>query len=222
MVEVRRRIIFGAREIITEVLGGQQINTAYGADNLTRARVSGAWCVKLCRIRKTAISYGAISPLRMPSSIVYARIKRCASPCHNPHWGANGSNEPRRWQPSSQHISESRRTTFVSRPSSHPGSRGCGRARGFLLKRRVSLYRQGDLRYDGTSQKVCRRGTSWPLPFIKAVRWPTCLWRWGSSAAQNRCAHRYLLPSTPRACPLVWPWRRSPAPGDSRWPSCPL
>jgi hypothetical protein len=27
--EVRRRIIFGARDIITEVLGGQQINTAY-------------------------------------------------------------------------------------------------------------------------------------------------------------------------------------------------
>ena len=70
-----------------------------------RARVSGAWCVKLCRIRKTALSYGAISPLRMPSSILYARIKRCASPCHNPHWGANGSNEPRRWQPSSQTIS---------------------------------------------------------------------------------------------------------------------
>ena len=28
VVEVRRRIIFGARDIITEVLGGQQINTA--------------------------------------------------------------------------------------------------------------------------------------------------------------------------------------------------
>ena len=26
----------------------------------------------------------------------------------------------------------------------------------------------------------------------------------------------------PRACPLVWPWRRSSAPGDSGWPSCPL
>ena len=29
VVEVRRRIIFGARDIITEVLGGEQINTAY-------------------------------------------------------------------------------------------------------------------------------------------------------------------------------------------------
>ena len=29
VVEVRRRIVFGAREIITEALGGQQINTAY-------------------------------------------------------------------------------------------------------------------------------------------------------------------------------------------------
>ena len=36
VVEVRRHIIFGAREIITEVLGGQQINTAYvERDNLT-------------------------------------------------------------------------------------------------------------------------------------------------------------------------------------------
>jgi hypothetical protein len=29
VVEVRRRLIFGARDILTEVLGGQQINTAY-------------------------------------------------------------------------------------------------------------------------------------------------------------------------------------------------
>ena len=80
-----------------------------------------------------------------------------------------------------------------------PGSRGCGRARGFLLKRHVSLYRQGDLRYDGTSQKLCRRGTSWPLPFIKSVRWPTCLWRWGSSASST--SRRSSIPSarhTPR------------------------
>jgi hypothetical protein len=40
--------------------------------------------------------------------------------------------------------------------------------------------------------------------------------------AQRGCAHRYLLPSAPRKCPLVWPWSRSPAPSDSRWPSCPL
>lgn len=42
VVEVRRRIIFGAREIITEVLGGQQINTAYvERDNLTSRQSNG-------------------------------------------------------------------------------------------------------------------------------------------------------------------------------------
>jgi len=70
-----------------------------------RARVSGAWCVKLCRIRRRAFSCGAISHLRMRSSISYARIKRYAAPFHNQRRGANGSNEPRRWQQSSQTIS---------------------------------------------------------------------------------------------------------------------
>ena len=42
VVEVRRRIIFGARDIITEVLGGQQINTAYvERDNLTSRQTNG-------------------------------------------------------------------------------------------------------------------------------------------------------------------------------------
>jgi hypothetical protein len=42
VVEVRRRIIFGARDIITEVLGGQQINTAYvERDNLTSRQSIG-------------------------------------------------------------------------------------------------------------------------------------------------------------------------------------
>jgi hypothetical protein len=42
VVEVRRRIIFGARDIITEVLGGQQINTAYvERDNLTSCQSIG-------------------------------------------------------------------------------------------------------------------------------------------------------------------------------------
>ena len=42
MVEVRRRIILGARDIITEVLGGQQINTAYvERDNLTSRQSIG-------------------------------------------------------------------------------------------------------------------------------------------------------------------------------------
>src|SRR5262249_46095794 len=44
----------------------------------------------------------------------------------------------------------------------------------------------------------------------------------GHTQAQRGSAHRYFLPSTPRPCPLVWPWRGGPAPGDSRWPSCSL
>ena len=42
VVEVRRRIIFGARDIITKVLDGQQINTAYvERDNLTSRQSIG-------------------------------------------------------------------------------------------------------------------------------------------------------------------------------------
>ena len=42
VVEVRRRSIFGTRDIITEVLGGQQINTAYiERDNLTSRQSIG-------------------------------------------------------------------------------------------------------------------------------------------------------------------------------------
>lgn len=42
VVEVRRRIIFGSREVITEILGGQQINTAYvERDNLTSRQSNG-------------------------------------------------------------------------------------------------------------------------------------------------------------------------------------
>src|SRR5215475_9858577 len=44
----------------------------------------------------------------------------------------------------------------------------------------------------------------------------------GSPQAQRGSAYRYLLPSTPRQCPLLWPWGRGAAPGDSGWPSCPL
>lgn len=41
-VEVRRRIIFGTPEIITEILGSQQINTAYvERDNLTSRQSNG-------------------------------------------------------------------------------------------------------------------------------------------------------------------------------------
>ena len=42
VVEVRRRIIFGARDIIAKVLGGHQINTAYvERDNLTSRQTHG-------------------------------------------------------------------------------------------------------------------------------------------------------------------------------------
>src|SRR5215813_14107472 len=66
-----------------------------------------------------------------------------------------------------------------------PGSRGHGHEWEFLLRRCTSLYHQGDLRYDGTSQKLGRRGTSWPLLCSTSARWPTCLWCWGSSASST-------------------------------------
>src|SRR5262245_40552546 len=87
----------------------------------------------------------------------------------------------------------------VSYSHLNPGSRGCGHEWEFLLRRYTSLYHQGDLRYDGTSQKLCRRGTSWPLLFSTSVRWPTCLWYWGSSASSTSLP--LLIPSalhTPR------------------------
>jgi hypothetical protein len=46
--------------------------------------------------------------------------------------------------------------------SSSPGSRGCGHEWGILLRRCTSLYHQGDLRSDGTSQTLCSRGPAWP------------------------------------------------------------
>src|SRR5215467_5565326 len=44
----------------------------------------------------------------------------------------------------------------------------------------------------------------------------------GRTQAQRGGAHRYLLSSASCKYPLMWPWRRGPAPGHSRWPSCPL
>ena len=71
VVEVRRRIIFGAREIITEVLGGQQINTAYvERDNLTSRQSIGRLVRKILSHSKTAISLRRYLPLRIPSSIL--------------------------------------------------------------------------------------------------------------------------------------------------------
>src|SRR5215510_5766799 len=44
----------------------------------------------------------------------------------------------------------------------------------------------------------------------------------GGPQAQRGGTHRYLLPSAPRPCPLLWPWGRGAAPGDAGWPACPL
>ena len=67
-----------------------------------------------------------------------------------------------------------------NRPTANlePRLRGSGRVRGFLFRRSSSLCRSDDMRYDGTSPKPCRRGASWRLPFIRSVRWPTCLCCW--------------------------------------------
>ena len=54
--------------------------------------------------------------------------------------------------------------------TNNPGSRGSGRVRGFLLRQSSRLCRCGDLRYDGTSRKPCRRGASWLLQVIRSVR----------------------------------------------------
>ena len=60
VVEVRRRIIFGARDLITEVLGGQQINTAYvERDNLTSRQSIGRL------VRKTSAIPGQKSASNM-------------------------------------------------------------------------------------------------------------------------------------------------------------
>src|SRR5262245_16361323 len=53
-------------------------------------------------------------------------------------------------------------------------------------------------------------------------RGPLAFGAGGSPQAQRGGAHRYLLSAAPGACALVWPWRGGPAPGASRWSSCPL
>src|SRR5215475_7225716 len=50
-------------------------------------------------------------------------------------------------------------------------------------------------------------------------RGPLALGVGGGTQAPGGCAHRYLLLAAPRQCPLVWPWGRGAALGDSRWPS---
>lgn len=55
VVEVRRRIIFGAPEIITEILGSQQINTSYvERDNLTSRQSNGRLVRKTLSYSKKA------------------------------------------------------------------------------------------------------------------------------------------------------------------------
>src|SRR6266566_4594483 len=106
VVEVRRRLIFGARDIITEVLGDQQINTAYVArDNLTSRQSIGRLVRKTLSHSKKSFFLRRHLALEDAVFNFVPRIKRCASLFHNPRWGANGSNEPRRWQQSSQTIS---------------------------------------------------------------------------------------------------------------------
>src|SRR5262245_7677138 len=53
-------------------------------------------------------------------------------------------------------------------------------------------------------------------------RGPLAFGAGGGPPAPRGGAHRYLLPSASCPCSLVWPWRGGPAPGDSRWASCPL
>src|SRR5262245_17686677 len=44
----------------------------------------------------------------------------------------------------------------------------------------------------------------------------------GGPQTQRGGTPRYLLLAAPRPCPLLWPWGRGAAPGDSGGPSCPL
>lgn len=76
VVEVRRRIIFGTAEVITEMLGTQQINTAYvERDNLTSRQSNGrASSARPCRIQRRAITCAATSTWRMRCSISCVRI----------------------------------------------------------------------------------------------------------------------------------------------------
>ena len=60
-----------------------------------------------------------------------------------------------------------------------PGSRGSGHVRGFLRRQGSGLCRHGDIRYDATSRKTCRRGALWRLRFSRSVPWPICRWCWG-------------------------------------------
>src|SRR5215831_850709 len=57
-----------------------------------------------------------------------------------------------------------------------PGSRGSGHVRGFLPSQGSGLCRHGDIRYDATSSKTCRRGASWRLRCSKSVPWLPSLW----------------------------------------------
>jgi hypothetical protein len=96
-----------------------------------------------------------------------------------------------------------------------PGSRGSGRVRGFLLRRRSLLCRRGDMRYDGPSRKPCRKGASWPLPCSRSDRWPPCLWCWGfyASSTWQPASIRAALHPLPLSSRVGVVWRR----GSSRF-----
>src|SRR5262245_34585878 len=54
------------------------------------------------------------------------------------------------------------------------------------------------------------------------ARGPLACGAGGRTHAQRGGPHRPLLPAAPRSSPRVWPRSGGPAPGDSRWPPCPL
>ena len=104
----------------------------------------------------------------------------------------------------------------------NPGSRGSGRVRGFfdqgaqayiVTVTSVMMHPLGKLA-EGMSHGGCDSSDQ--------SRGSLAFGAGGGPQAQRGCAHRYLLSSAPSSCPLVWPWRGGPAPGDSRRPSCPL
>ena len=123
---------------------GQQINTAYvERDNLTSRQTNGRLVRKTLSHSKK--SYFLRRHLDLEDAVFhfvrpYQALRIAVS---QPTPGANGSNEAQRWPQGSQTISESRRTTFVSRPSSQ-GLKPFSRLRGTAPKIRASMINGPD------------------------------------------------------------------------------
>src|SRR5205823_3474241 len=99
VVEVHRRIIFGSTEILTEVLGEQQINTSYvERDNLTSRQSNGRLVRKTLSHSKK--SYFLWQHLELEDAFFnFVRphqALRIALP--QPTLGRNGSDELQRWR----------------------------------------------------------------------------------------------------------------------------